>query len=161
MVPDADELMNGSQAAQDGMVADRDVTALSRVVRENDIITDDAVMGDMGRHHKQAVIADSGHHAAAFGAGIHGDMFANTIVGTDNQFRRFIMILQILRGVAQGSEGIDYRSGTDTSSSVDGDMGNQFDVVPKFDISTDTAERTDDHIAAQPSGRIDDRTGVD
>ena len=44
--------MHGAQAAENGVVADRDVARKRRVVDENDVVADLAVMGDMGADHQ-------------------------------------------------------------------------------------------------------------
>src|SRR4029078_696064 len=65
---DAHELMHGAQAAENSVIADRDVTGKRRVVNEDHTIADLTVMGDMGAHHQQAISADAGHESAGLGA---------------------------------------------------------------------------------------------
>ena len=64
-----------------------------------------AVMGDMRADHQEAVGADAGYAAAALGARIDGDVFANDGVIADFEPCIFAVIFQILRNVTDRGEG--------------------------------------------------------
>ncbi len=75
-----------------------------RVVGHDDVITDLAVVGDMCADHEETVVADPGHEATAVRSGIHGDVFADGVVGADDELGSLAAVLQVLGRKAQGSE---------------------------------------------------------
>src|SRR5690606_22643361 len=60
MDADMAELVNLAEAAQDRPVIDMDMACEGRAVRQDGVIADLAVMGDMHVRHDPVVIADSG-----------------------------------------------------------------------------------------------------
>ena len=94
------ELMNCRQTTNDRKVINKYMACKRRVIRHDHMVAHHAVMRDMGAYHKQAVVPDRRYHPAAFGAGIHGYMFAKDVVRADFQRRRFAMIFHILRLMA-------------------------------------------------------------
>src|SRR5579884_2506437 len=90
---DTHKLMHGALTAEKNIVSDADVAAEHSVVGERDIVTDGAVVPDMGTDHKQAALADSGHSAAGFGAGIDRDMFAQLTMRAYDQFGRTAAVM--------------------------------------------------------------------
>ena len=67
------------------------------VVGEDDVVADVAIVADMGVGQEGAAVADHGLHAAARGAGIHGDAFADQAVAADRERRGLALVLEVLR----------------------------------------------------------------
>ena len=132
-----------------------------RVVRHDDMVADLAVMRDVSAHHEQAAVANAGHHAAAFGAGIHRHVFADRVMAADHETRFLAAVFQILGLEADRGEGEDARLFADRCAPVDDDMGDEGDTRPEHDLPTDDAVRTDRDILGQCRPRRDDRGGVD
>ncbi len=65
MRADTHELMYRRQSAEERIVADGNVAAKRRVVGHDDVITELAVVRDVGARHEQTLVADLGQHAAA------------------------------------------------------------------------------------------------
>ena len=97
----------------------------------------DAVMGDVDDGHQQAVVADPGHHAAALGAGIDGDVLADDAALADHEPARLAAILEVLRLVADRGEGKDARAGADLGPAGDRDVRDELDAVVQHDVVAD------------------------
>ena len=76
----------------DGPFTDFHMPAKGRVIYHDYIVADPAIMGHMDADHEQAIVADAGQHAAAFGSRIHGDVFANGIIAADLQNGFFALV---------------------------------------------------------------------
>src|SRR3546814_4749685 len=99
MAPDPHYLRHSRQPADDVEVVDDDMSGERGIGLHDDVIADDTVMRDMGADHEQAIVADARHHPPALGAGIHGDVFADPVIGADHERRILAAILEILRDV--------------------------------------------------------------
>ena len=80
---DANELMHGGAAAQNGEIADLAMAGQHHVVGENDALADAAIMRDVGVGQEHRPRPDDRFRAAARGAGIHRHAFANDAVLAD------------------------------------------------------------------------------
>ena len=127
------------------------------MVDHHHVVPDPAVMGDMRADHEQAVVADAGHPAAAGGAGMHGDLLADDVVGTDLEARVLAAVLHVLRAVADGREREDPGAGADGGQAFDADMADQFDAVAEPDLRADDAERADRDVRTDLGAGRDDR----
>ena len=115
------------------------MAAERRVVDENDVVADLAVMRDMGANHQETMIADSGDHTAALGAGVDGHMLADRIVMADLERRGFTLVFQILRLEADRGEREDSRPLADRRAPIDDDMRLKTDPGAEHDILADHA----------------------
>ena len=77
---DADELMDGDMAAEKGEVADLDMTAEHVLLASVTLLPTWQSWPTWRADHEPAALADAGHAAAVFGAGIHGHAFAQLAV---------------------------------------------------------------------------------
>src|SRR5262249_1652214 len=125
----ARELDDGSPPAEDGIVADRAMASQHDVIGENDVAADPAVVADVAVGEERAVVADDGRHAAALGARVHGDTFADQTIAADLQRRRLTLVLEVLRLVADRGEREDARPRTDSRAAGDDRMAHQIDAV--------------------------------
>ena len=98
------------------------MAAERRVVDQDDVVADLAVMRDMRADHEQAIVADPGDHAAALGAGVHRHVLADRVVAADLERRRLALVFQILRLEPDRGERKDSRPLADRRAPVDHDM---------------------------------------
>src|SRR5665213_1689603 len=152
---DAHELMHRRKAAEDGVILDADVTGQRRVIGHDDMIADDAVMRDVRSHHEQAIIADPRDHAAARGAGVHGDVLADDVAAADLEARFLALVFQILRRVTDRSEGKDPRAVAHRGTAADGDMRHELDILAELDPWPHHAERADFDRGRNFGARLD------
>ena len=120
---DPRELVNGAEPAEEGPVPYLDMAGKCRVVRHDHMIAHLAVMGDMHADHEQPVVADPRDHAAPGGAGIHGDVLADRVVGADDKLRGFALILEVLGDLADRGERENLGAGPDGGAAVDHRVG--------------------------------------
>ena len=90
---DAVVLMNGGQSADKCVIANRNMAAKHDVVGEGHGIANVAIMPDVTTYHDKAALADAGHAAAVFGAGIHCDVLAHLAARPERQARRAAAIM--------------------------------------------------------------------
>jgi hypothetical protein len=69
------------------MIANRYMPAEDDVVGEDHRVADMAVVRDVASHHEQAALADTGHPAAVFSPGVHGDALAQFAARANNKSR--------------------------------------------------------------------------
>ena len=127
-----------------------------RVVDEDDVIAELAVMGDMGADHQEAMGADAGHQAAAFGAGIDGDVLADDGLRPNLEAALFAVIFLVLR-----ERGRSRRRGRPRSlrracvRPVTTACEWRTTPSPSFDVGADHAKRADLDPRRQLGVRID------
>ena len=73
-------------------------------IGQDDVVADDAVVGDVGIGHEQIVVADAGNAASPLGAAIDGNTLAKDIVVADHQPSFLPAVAQVLWRVAKGGE---------------------------------------------------------
>ena len=158
---DADILVDGAQTAENGEIAHGHMAGDGGVVDEDDVVAHPAVVGHMRADHEQAAVAHSGLHAAAFGAGVHRHVLADDAALADDEARRLAAIFEVLRRVADGSEGED--AGASADLGPPGDHGVREQLHPVFEdgFRSDAAIGADDDAGADPRAVLDHRCGVD
>src|SRR5690606_1054588 len=82
-------------AAEDGPVIHDDMTGQGRVVDQDGVVADHAVVTDVHIGHQQVVVADARLATVLHGAAVNGHAFTNDIVITDLQPGRLPLVLQI------------------------------------------------------------------
>jgi hypothetical protein len=153
--------MHGGQSANHGKIADAHMAAKSRVIGHDNSISNLAVMGNMAGHHEQPIIANPRFHAAAFGAWIHGYMFADRIILSDNQAGIFTMVFQILRRMPYGCKGENPSSFADCRLPFNDDMRMQNHVIAKNGMLSDNGVWSDPDIFSNGGFGMDDCCRVD
>lgn len=157
---DADELKNGGQAADNGMVANLNMPRQGRIVGHDDMIAHNAIMRDMNAHHEKSPIPYHGFHRPGPSAGVHCDMLADGVVGAYDKLGQLALVFEVLRGRPETRERINRGPRPDRCPSVDHDMGVDANARPQHDVRTDNAVRPDIHLLAQTGGGGNDRGGV-
>ena len=101
---DANELMSGGAAAQNGEIADLAMAGQHHVVGQNNALANAAIMRDVGVGQEHRARANDRFRAAARGAGIHRHAFANEAVLADHQADRLAAIFEVLRRMPDRGE---------------------------------------------------------
>ena len=111
--------MHRRQAAKYGVVADTHVSAERRIIDEDNVVADQAIVRHMGTNHEQTVAARPRYHAAAFGARVHRHVLADHGVRPDDQFGILSVVFEILWRQADRSERINDAVGADLGAALD------------------------------------------
>ena len=117
MFADPAKLVNRAKPANIRIVLHCDVAREGDAIRQNRMVMNHDVVRHMDIGHNQVVIADYGAHAAAFGAAMNGDEFANTVAVADNCLRCFAAIFLVLRRHPARAERKEYVIFADVSLS--------------------------------------------
>ena len=88
-----------------------------------------AVMADVAVGEEGAAVADDGRHAAALGAGVHGDAFADQCSRRRSPASRLALVLEVLRLMADRGEREDARCWPDRRAAGNDDVADQLDLV--------------------------------
>jgi len=126
-------------------------------VCHNDIASDLAIVSDVGLRHEEIVAADAGDAAAAGGAAMDGDEFANVVSLADLNRRRFTAVLKVLRCMADRDEGEYVRAAADLRTAIYRDVRVELDAVSKCYFIAYRAERSDETVRPDASVFTDDR----
>ena len=102
---------------------DFNVAGQQSAVGQNDMVAQNDVVPDVGIDHQKIVRADDGG-LAHFGRAMHRGAFAHQIVVAHAQFGRFILVFDILRGLAHDAPGVKAVVGADAR------MAGQINVRP-------------------------------
>ena len=121
MISNAAKLMNSAQTSDDAMIAKADMAGEGAVIGEDDMAADRTVMGDMGIREKSSVTSDACGRTGG-GATVNGDKFTEGIVIPDFQIGRLLLVLEILRALANGAEGVEFVPFSDVCGSRNRDM---------------------------------------
>jgi hypothetical protein len=113
MFTDAAKLVYGTQSSQDRVLFHQNVAGQGAVVREDHVISDIAIMGDMAVGQKITVASDARYRPNG-GASVHGAEFPEAIVIPDLEVGRFAGIFEILRLLADRAEGVEPVARTDS-----------------------------------------------
>lgn len=159
--PEADMLMHRREPAHDDEILNHAMPREGGVVGHDHPVADDAVMGDMGGHHEEVVVAHHRAPAAALGAGAHGGVLADRVARADMQLGGLAAILQVLRHLADGGEGEDLRLRADRCNPVDGDMAVEHHAFGQRDPWPDDAIGADPAPGPDLRAFLDDGGGVD
>ena len=143
MTADAAELVDAAERADGRPILNFDVPGEGDGVGEDDVATNDAIMRDVHVGHEPVAIADLGECAAAFGAAVDGDEFADGVAVADAGDGGFALVLLVLGGDAYGAEGIKNVVGTDDGVPIDVVVRHEASAGADFDIGTDDAVRAD------------------
>jgi hypothetical protein len=139
----ANKLVHRREATKNGVIANPTVPAKCRVIDENDVASNLAVVGDMRSDEEQAFIANPRQHPAAFGPGIDRDVLADGAILANLQSACLAAVLLIL----------GWQS----------DAGERKDFAPRSDGRPPTYDnvRVNFHTVRQAHTGLNDRVGTD
>src|SRR6266699_753895 len=89
---DANKMVHRTKRTHRGPFFDDDVASQSCGIRQNHVVADYAVMGNVGVGHDERVAADAGQASAFYRAAIDGHKFADSVVVADLKARRFVFV---------------------------------------------------------------------
>jgi hypothetical protein len=138
---DADELVNGGGAADDGVLAYMHVTGQHGVTRQYHPMLKSAIMGHMDRGHNQAIIADPRASSPAFGAAVDGGALSDGHPIAYDQRGLFTGVFHVLGVGADGGEGKHSALSTDDGIFINIDMAHDLSIRPNFDPGTNYGVR--------------------
>src|SRR6266850_784495 len=111
--------------------------------------------------HQQIVVANARDQAAAFGAAMDRDKFANAVAGANARFCALALIFQILRSYAYGCVRIENILLADPGGSFGVDIGHQSGARADLNFLTDDAIRADVRGGGDARFGVDNGGGVD
>src|SRR5690606_9692520 len=144
------ELMYQGTATQHDIITDMDVSTQGGIVSHDQMISQDAVMGDMHIRHQQVVATDPGFALILHRTPMDGATFANNVVVTNNQAGRFPLILLVLTLFSDTGE-LEYLVVfTNLGRALDHDMRVNHRSRANFHIVPDKGPRSDFNIFGNP-----------
>src|SRR3989344_1271599 len=153
-------LMRHGEAAQDGVVAARDVARKTRTVGENGVVADLTVVRQMAIRHDEVVVAQARDTAARHRTAVEGAVLANDIAITDVEARGFALITQMLWCVAQRGELINAVVAPNARRSGNDNMGADPRALADLNLCADNAVSTDLDPFGNARLRMHDRLRV-
>src|ERR1700677_886616 len=142
ILTDAAILVDGAEGTHTGMVFHGNVTGQSGPIREDAVVSDPAVVTDVGVGHDEAVASYPGSAPASIGSPRDGHAFAEGVVIAGLKASGFATVLQILRGNSQTGKGVDAITRPKMSFAVENHVRDQVTVFPQDDIGANGAIRT-------------------
>jgi hypothetical protein len=140
---DAAELMDGTQAADVGVILDDNVAGEGDAIGENDVVIDRDIVRHVDIRHHQIAISDAGDHATALRAAVNGDEFPDGIVIADASFRGLAPIFFVLRGDTARGIRIEDVVLSDCELAFEIGMGHQARARADCDAAADDAIGSD------------------
>src|SRR4051812_36247233 len=95
------KLMHRRETAENGEITDAHMTRELRIIREDRVVADLAVVREMHVRHDPVVVAEPRNAGVLYGAAIERAKFANGVAIADFKARGFARILLVLRRFAQ------------------------------------------------------------
>src|ERR1039458_7746568 len=161
MAADAAELVHAAVWADIHPVFDGYMTRQSHAVADDDVVADAYVVGHVGVGHQQVIAAYGGQQAAAFGAAMDGDEFANPVAVADARLRSLALVLEVLRRHAHGAVREENVVFADPRGALHIEVGHQAGAGSDFHLGAHDAIRTDLGALRDPRPRIHDCGGMD
>lgn len=150
---DLDELVKAAHAADDRMVFDSDMTCRAREGGHDDVVTEAAVMCDMGIGLQHIVRADA-CLAVFSGRSVNSDVFTEKIVIADDDGAVFVCKFQILRVFSNDRMRIDVIFFTHADILRDDSMRSDDGAFADLAVFSDVGISTDDYILVNDRARM-------
>ena len=130
-----------------------------RVVGEDAVVTDDAVVGDVDVDHKQVATAHLGQALILHGTAVEGAVFANDVVVANLKEGALTGVLLVLAILTDGGVLEDLVAATNLGRALDHHMGTYPGVVTDFHLGADDRKGADfnpftDHGRLMDDGSI-------
>ena len=159
MGADAAELVNGRQTAEDHEVTDVNVARQGRVVGEDAVVTDHAVMGHVDVDHEEVAAADPGQALILGGAAVHCAVLAKHVVVADLEEGALTGVLLVLAILTDGGVLEDLVAATYLGRALDHHVGSHPGVVTYLHLGTYDGKGADFNPFAD-HGRLMDDGGI-
>ena len=152
--------MDRGEAADDGVVTDFDMACESPIIGKDHVVTDDAVVGDVGVGEKVSVVADFGQGVWS-GAAVDGDEFAEAVAVADFEVGGFGDVFEVLGFLTDGAEGVELVACADGGWAVEADVVLEPATGPEGNVGANDGVGADFAVIADLGGRVDDGGGMD
>src|SRR5471030_2024301 len=157
---DLAELVHVGEAAHDDPVADFDVAGQLRVVREDGVAADLAIVRQVDVGRDPVVVAEPRHAGVLHGADVEGAEFADGVAVADFQARRLALPLHVLRRGADGRELEELVVLADGRVAFDDDVRADDGAGADAHVRADDRIRPDFNVVAELRLRVDDGGGM-
>lgn len=134
-------LVHTREAANDRPVGHMHMACQGRVVGQNGLVADLAIMGDMHIGHDPVVITDPRHPAILGGAGVEGAELADGVAVADLQAGRLAGIFFVLRHAAERGMCMDLVGLTDRGDALDHAVRTYFGVGADANLGANNCVR--------------------
>jgi hypothetical protein len=160
VLPDFDELVHGTHPCQDRMISHGYVPGYLRVVAENDIVPDLAVMRDMRVGHNQAVPANRSGKPV-LGTAMDGNKFPDGGIVANVHGRFFTFEFQVLGGGGQHGAWKDPAVAADAGAFHDRNIASDPGAFADFHVVVDHGKGIDLDICCHAGVGVDIRVRMD
>src|SRR6266849_1457998 len=160
LASDATELMHARIGANVRAIFDDDMTRERGRVGHDHFVSQHAVVRDVRLGHDEAIITGFCQAAAAFGAAMNGDKFADAIAAPNLSFRKLAREFQILRRQANRNERKNMSVVADTRVSINHAVRVDAHPVAQRNVVADDDVRTDEALAPDLGALADDCRSV-
>ncbi len=154
-------LVHQGVAGQDRPVVHVDMPRQRRVVHQDAMVADHAVMADVGIGHDQVVVANGGFRAVLDGSAMDGHALADHVVVTDHQARRLALVLQVGGILADAGELEDAVVLADLRGALEHHVGTDHRPFTDLHFRPDDGPRAHLDVGRQPGARVDDGARID
>ena len=153
------ELVNSGQSSDHGEVFHDDVTGQGSGVRQDDVIAQGDVVGDVAVGQKEIVRTDGGGFSVAGGA-VDGHGFADNVSISDASASDAAFPFAVLRAEADAAEGKELVVVADGGVAVHNDVGKQTATVAQNHVFSDDAIGADLAVLADAGAFVNDCAGM-
>ena len=137
------------------VIVNVNVSGQERVVGDNDVVAQLAVVGHVAAGHEKIMVADSGKAVLFFRGPVDGNALADDVMIADDHFGVAASIADVLRFAA------DHSAGINVIVTADGHMAHQGDAVFQFGSAADANVRPHNAVGADFHFVVDLGPGVD
>ena len=148
--------MNPGKTPEDRPVAHRDVPGEGRIVCENRVVANDAIMGHMHVGHDPVVVAYAGHTCILRGAGAEAAELADRITVADFKPGRLTGVFLVLRLGTDGAKLEDPVVATDPGMTFNDHMRTDGRTLGNFHVFANDRIRTNLHAFSKASAWMND-----
>ena len=158
---DAQKLRDSILSAKCDIVFNRDMATESRVVSEDVVAANVAIMGDMDVAHQQVVAAQRGATTTALSASMHRNAFPEGVVVPNDHLRVLAVVLEVLRLPPDVGEGVEHVLLTNGGVASKHDLRVQEAARAELHLRANLTVRANDDIAAKYRAILNEGGGVD
>jgi hypothetical protein len=152
---DPAELVHGYSAADEGLIADMDVSSEHAAIGEDDVRSDYAVMGDVASRHQETLGADEGVFSG-FGRSMNRHVLTDDRSVADERSGSSVYVEgKVLRIAADDCEVVDLDTNSELGAGLDDGMGRDAAAWPEHRAGFDNRERSYLDVGGESGGRMD------
>ncbi len=161
------ELVNRAQATDDRMFIYRDVACECRVISQNTVVSNDAIVRNVGVDHKKVVAADLCDPTALDSPAMDRDTLTYFVAISYLDESRLSGVLQVLVVFSDRGERIDYVVSANAGVPAYDDVRPEYGAITNLHIAANAAIRANADASADDSaffnncGRMDDSRFID